>query len=272
MIRAKHDALQPQPAMSVPAASPMAGIAGTIPGPVSSASMDARADALETPAAGDWAGQKLIRSADVRIQVRDAAIAARQADDVARMHGGLVADSHITQGDRSPTDASFVIRVPADSFDAAIADVRRLGRVRSENTSIGDVTRQSTDLETRLAVKEQTAAQLRDLLAHRTGKLSDVLEVERELARVATELEQMRAQRREYDHQVAVSTITVSLFEPTSEGLAALERSLQDSLRQMTDVLASSVGTVVYLVTFLVPWVILAAAGWWCVRTIRRAS
>src|SRR5262249_40789289 len=152
-------------------------------------------------------------------------------------------------------DARIVIRVPADSFDAVVDDLRHLGRVRSENASTGDVTREYTDLETRLAVKEQTTQQLRGLLANRTGKLSDVLEVERELARVVTEAEQMKAQRREYDRLAAVSSITVSLFEPSSEGLAALRLSLAESFGQVTDVLASSLGTLVSLVTYLVPWV-----------------
>jgi hypothetical protein len=223
------------------------------------------------PTSASWPGQKLIRSADVRIQVRDAALAARQAKDVARVHGGFIADSRVAQGDRAPTDARIVVRVPADSFDAAIEDVRHLGRVRNENTSTGDITHDYVDLETRLGVKEQTAAQLRGLLATRTGKLSDVLEVERELARVVTELEQMKGQHREYDREVAVSTITITLFEPSSEGVASLRASVLDSLRQMSDVLASSIGTVVYLVTFLVPWVMLAAAGWWCFRAVRRS-
>ena len=218
-----------------------------------------------------WPGQKLIRSAELRIQVRDAALAARQADDVARAHAGLVADSHITQADRAPTDARIVVRVPADSFDAAMDGLRHLGRVRNENTSTGDVTREYTDLETRLRVKQQTAERLRELLANRTGKLSDVLEVERELARVVTELEQMKAQHREYDREVAVSTISITLFEPNSEGLAALRFSVENSLRQMTDVLASSVATLVNLVAFLVPWAILSTVGWWCVRVVRRS-
>jgi hypothetical protein len=81
----------------------------------------------------------------------------------------------------------------------------------------------------------------------------------------------MKAQRREYDREVAVSSIAITLFEPASEGLASLRSSITDSLRQMTDVLATSVGTLVYLVAYLVPWAIVATAGWWCVRAIRRA-
>jgi hypothetical protein len=233
--------------------------------------MDAVAASPPAPTTLAWPGEKLIRSAELRIQVRDAAAAARRAESIARAHAAFVADSRISQADRAPTDARIVIRVPADSFDGVMDDVRHLGRVRTENASTGDMTREYTDLETRLAVKEQTTEQLRGLLAKRTGKLSDVLEVERELARVVTEAEQMKAQRREFDRLVAASSITITLFEPASEGLAALRVSVLGSFRQVTDVLASSLGMLVYLVTYLVPWVTLGAVGWWCVRAIRRA-
>ena len=216
-------------------------------------------------------GQKLIRSAELRIQVRDVAAAARGADDVAHARAGLLADSHISLSERAPAEARLVLRIPADDFDAALDGVRRLGTVRSENGSAGDVTREYSDLETRLAVKEQTADRLRSLLLNRTGMLNDVLTVERELSRVVTELEQMKTQRRDYDRQVAMSSIVVTLYTPGADGLAALRASMSESLSQMTDVLINSVSTVVYFVTFITPWIILASLGWWCVRIVRRA-
>jgi hypothetical protein len=182
-----------------------------------------------------------------------------------------LADSHLNLADRAPGEARLVLRVPADGFDAALDGLRRLGMVRGENESAGDVTREYSDLETRLAVKEQTAGRLRDLLANRTGTLNDVLTVERELARVVTELEQMKAQRRDYDRQVAMASIAVTFYTPGAEGIAALRVSLAESMSQMTDVLVGSISTVVYLVTFITPWIILGALGWWCVRMLRRA-
>jgi len=214
---------------------------------------------------------KVIRSADLRIQVRDVATAARGADDVAHARQGLLADSHVNLAEHAPGEARLVLRVPADGFDAALDGLRRLGAVRGENESAGDVTREYSDLETRLAVKEQTAGRLRDLLANRTGTLNDVLTVERELARVVSELEQMKTQRRDYDRQVAMASIAVTFYTPSAEGFAALRVSLVESLSQVTDVLAGSISTVVYLVTFITPWIVLAALGWWCVRTLRRA-
>jgi hypothetical protein len=122
--------------------------------------------------------------------------------------------------------------------------------------------REYTDLEIRLGVKEETVARLRSLLGTRTAKLSDVLEVEEELGRAITELEQMKGERRFYDHQVAMSSITLSLFEPTIGG-PQIARPVAAALRASLAVFGSSVAQVIYVVTFLVPWIAFIGLLWW---------
>jgi anti-sigma-K factor RskA len=58
-----------------------------------------------------------------------------------------------------------------------------------------------------------TEQRLTDLLRQRTGKLSDVLEVETEFSHVHGEIEQMEAQRRLLSKQVEFSTITATVTE-----------------------------------------------------------
>lgn len=236
--------------------------------------MVARADTVASEGRSldlGFIARKLIRSGEMRIQVRDVARAALRADSIARAHAGFLAESHVSQGDRASKDATFVVRVPADSLDGALSGLRQLGTVRNENLGTGDVSHEYSDLETRILVKEETAGRIRDLLRNRTGTLTDVLQVERELSRVVTELEQMKAQRRDYDRQIAMSNVAISVFEPSAEGLGVLRASAAESMQHLTDVLASSIGMVVSLITYLVPWVVLGALGWWCVRTMRRA-
>jgi hypothetical protein len=205
----------------------------------------------------------------MRIQLGNVETGVREADSVARVHGGLVADSRTSQSDRGARTAEIVIRVPADRFQAAVADLRRLGRVRSENISADDITRDYTDLEIRLAVKEETVARLRSLLLNRAGKLSDVLEVERELDRAVTELEQMKGMRRFYDQQVAMSTITATLYESTASGLVAISDPVAGAFRRALEALGASLAALVYFLIFLVPWAALAAAAYLAARSIR---
>ena len=55
---------------------------------------------------------------------------------------------------------------------------------------------------------------MRTIMATRTGSMSEVLSVERELGRLTGEIEQMRGEKRYYDQQVATSTLRLTLREP----------------------------------------------------------
>ena len=135
--------------------------------------------APSVPASAYWTNQKLIRTAEVRIQVRDVPAAFRQIDSLAQSAGALVADSRTAQDDDGRRTADVVLRVPSQQFPALLRTLRGVGSVKSESIGTEDVTKEYADLETRLAVQEQTVTRLRALLDNRTAKLGDVLEVER---------------------------------------------------------------------------------------------
>ena len=54
---------------------------------------------------------------------------------------------------------------------------------------------------------------LQAILTQRTGKISDVLEVEQEIARVRGEIEQMEAEQKNLEHRVDFATIDLKLSE-----------------------------------------------------------
>jgi hypothetical protein len=84
--------------------------------------------------------------------------------------------------------------------------------------------------------------------------VSEVLEVEREIARVVEEIEQAEGERRYLDNQVSLSTITLSLYGPdamTSPGaFDPVKAALRQSLRSM----GQSLGSVIELLAGLLPW------------------
>ena len=216
-----------------------------------------------------FAVQKLIRSAELRIEVKDVPTAVRTADSVAKQNAAFVADSRITRDARDGQQARLVVRVLSDRLAATMAALRRLGDVREEAVNTQDITKEYADLDTRLAVKEQTVARLRLLIDNRTAKLSDVLEVERELARAVTELEQMKGERRYYDQQVALSTIIVSLFDQPASRSVQLTGPVAGAFRGSLDVLGTSLSGMIYLITFLIPWIAIAIPIWWLVTRLR---
>ena len=69
------------------------------------------------------------------------------------------------------------------------------------------------DLEARIKNKQQEETRLLKHLADSTGKLEDILAVERELTRVRGEIEQMQGRIRYLGNLSALSTVTLNVTE-----------------------------------------------------------
>lgn len=221
------------------------------------------------PAATYWASQKLIRTAELRIEVTNVRVAAQTADSLVRQSGALVTESKTSQDAQQRHEAQLVVRVPSEHLAATLVALRRLGDVQEESISTQDVTREYADLDTRLAVKEQTVARLRSLIESHTAKLAEVLEVERELARAVTELEEMKGARRYFDQQIALSTIKLSLVDHAAARSGQLTGPVRAAFHNSLDVLGTSLSGVIYLITFLLPWTVVVIPLWWVAQRWR---
>jgi hypothetical protein len=109
-------------------------------------------------------------------------------------------------------DVSITIRVPAGRFDEALARVTALGEVLQRKVTVDDVTEEFLDLEVRLQNLRAIRARLEKLL-ERATKVEEAVLLERELARVAGEMERIEGRMKLLREQAAFSTITVS-FTP----------------------------------------------------------
>lgn len=135
-------------------------------------------------------------------------------------------------GDRgSPKSLRATLRVPGPALDATLAQLKRLGRVTIESRDAEDVTQQSADLDARLTNSRTSEKRLNDILANRTGDVTDVLNVEREIARVRGDIEQMEAARRTLDRRITYATIQLEMAEEAKAELGLGDQSLSGKLR-----------------------------------------
>jgi hypothetical protein len=216
----------------------------------------ASAEPAPSPGPRPISALKLIRTASLRIEVQNFRAAVDEASRSAAAFGGYLSDRQSSEDGLGRERGQITLRIPFEAFDGAVSALKRLGRVKTEAIQTQDVTKSYADLETRLKVKRETAVRLREILTRQTGKVSEVLEVEREIARVVEETEQAEGERRYFDNLVSLSTITLSLHEPesmvTPGNLDPVFAALRRSLRTMSDSLAS----LIELTAGLLPWVV----------------
>ena len=197
---------------------------------------------------------KLIWTAALQVEVPDFRAAVDQAARAVAGLGGYVSDRQSSEDGAGRERGQMTLRVPSEKFDGALSALKKLGRVKSEGVRTQDVTKAYADLETRLAVKRETATRLREILKRQAGKVSEVLEVEREIARVVEEIEQAEGERRYFDHQVSLSTITLSLYERDEIVNTGLFDPVLTALRQSLRIMGESLGSLIELMAGLLPW------------------
>lgn len=240
---------------------------GSVPaGGAASAPADA---ALQSMASA----QKLVRTGSLSVEVADTRAALRRIEEIAAEHGGYVAGM---QGSRSAGSrmATVTIRVAPQRFMHALAALRELGEVEGESVTTQDVGREYADLEARLRTKRAAAERMQQLMREKTASLNDVLYADQQLTSVLEQIEQLEGQRRYFDQQVGLSTLTAAVHEagaPTAASVAHapfLEPARQ-ALSVARDHLSSLVGVLVYLVVIAAPWSALVLLAWLLGRRMR---
>lgn len=223
------------------------------------------------PTADSLTPQMLIRTGDASIEVDSLEAAVAAVRQLASRAGGWVANTSYSAGRHQMREAILQLRIPANRFDEAQRGLDSIGTVEWMNVSTQDVGEEYVDLGARVANSRRLEARLIELLARRTGKLEDVLAVERELARVREEIERTEGRLRYLRTRVATSTLSVRLHEeaPVLAGRGSLG-VIGESFRQAWRNFVHATAAVIASSGVLVPLLLLGIAGWFVVRRVRR--
>ena len=227
---------------------------------------------------------KIIRTGSIDVRVDDVDESVTSVRAVARQFDAEISDLTIQsgnpdvrplQGDSStgysgPATAYVTLRVAAEKLELLQREMAKLGTVTAQTSSANDVTEQYVDLSARMKNLKAEEARLRSFFG-RTDKVSDLLDVERELARVRGEIEAMQAQIDYLDRQSARATLAVTLTEPgpivgpgdDDWGFRdAVTRGVQGAVAVLTTLITGAIA--------LAPIALAGALVWAVVMLIRR--
>ncbi|MGH9669923.1 MAG: DUF4349 domain-containing protein [Terriglobales bacterium] len=225
--------------------------------------------------------RKVLRTGSLDLEVKDPIQTAEALRQLAlRMHG-YVESSNVWGAQDSLQTAHVTLRIPAERFDEARLEVRKLGvRMQNERVESKDVTGQYVDLESSLRNYRAEEQQYLEIMK-RAGAVKDTLEVARQLAEVRGRIERTQGQLKLLSQQVEMATLSVSLRSESMVALGGvrwqpLQRvriALRDAAQDLADY-----GDFLILVLFRLPvmllWVVtlatLAGLGWKLLRWLWR--
>ena len=153
-------------------------------------------------------------SLDIEVEPGSFGDAVERITSLATGMGGFVAESTTTESD-APS-GSVTVRVPSESFEQLVTQVRELGEVRQVTVKGTDVTAQFTDLAARLSALVATRDRLHTVLAE-ARTVGDIIAVQDRITGVQTEIEQLQGQQRLLEDQAGFGTLSITVGEPGAE-------------------------------------------------------
>jgi hypothetical protein len=169
--------------------------------------------AQEPAVARTGSGTMIVRTASIALTSNRFDGVQAAVEELLSRRAGRVGELSTTRRPAAGRTLEATLRIPSDQLDQTLEELRRLGRVESESQGGTEVSRQAMDLDARLRNSRAAEQRLAQLLRARTGNITDVLEVEKEMTRVREEIERMDAERKSLGERVAYAAVDLKVTE-----------------------------------------------------------
>lgn len=210
--------------------------------------------------------RKLIQRGYMVIQTKEFENSIRSLNEKLKALRGYIENSSIS-GNRMENinvsekrHANFSLRVPTKNFNSFMEGSSTIGNVVNTNINSEDVTSQYFDTEARLKSLKLQEERLLELLK-KSGTLKDILEIEKELANVRYEIENLTGTLKKFDNLIEYSTIEINLQEVDVLSLENSESTLGERIQykfsnSVSNVIALLKGLVIGIIAFI-PYLII---------------
>ncbi len=212
----------------------------------------AAAPAVDAAKAGSMPklSRKVIRSAELAIEVASPAAAEAKVSSLVEQLGGYVASSErevvADEGARSEARVSLSLRVPAERMGEALREIKRLGRgAETEKIGSEDVTDEDIDVDARITNQRHLEQQLVSILAT-ANNVDSALKVHHELTAVRTEIDRLEGRKRFLENETSLAKIALSL-SPLRPVVASTSNQFGVTVRRAASDAVSVAATVVTL-------------------------
>lgn len=231
----------------------------------------------------------VIRNATLTIVVDQPGDAMSTIMRMAEGMNGFVVTSNLykryTNNGVEVPEATVTVRVPAERLNDALDQVKALVRnpaedIRAENITGQDVTKEYTDLRSRLTNLEEAEAQLREIMEDAV-RTEDVLDTFARLTEIREQIEVIKGQIQYYEESAAMSSIAVTIW--ASEAVQPLEIGgwepvgvARDAVQALIDTTQFLGSAAIWLIIYVLPVALLIFLPirflWWLFRRNRKPA
>ncbi len=201
--------------------------------------------------------RKIIYTGELHLACENLEVATEKLESRIKSFGGYIGNASHSGNRGTVRESTWTIRLPSEKFDSFIKFAVTIGELQSNTRQAQDVSEEFYDVEARLKNKKIEEARLVELLKRATGKLSEVLTVEKELSRVREEAERIEGRLRFLRNQTDLSTITVTIqeiknFQP--EGPPTVKTQVSRTFDASIDAMKQLGLAALLFVVAVIPW------------------
>src|SRR5438067_625734 len=171
----------------------------------------------ETATASSSVNRKLIRNAEVELEITRFDDAIQKITALTNEEHGYVATTSSEKQANGKLKGQVVVKVLPENLDRFLQKIRGLGDLKNQTLGTEDVTKAYFDTDSRLKNARVMEQRLIEMLKKKSDDINDLLQVEKELGRVREQIEQMQGELKYWDSQVQFATVTISLAEKDME-------------------------------------------------------
>lgn len=224
----------------------------------------------------------LIKNRTISLEVKKVSEAARRVEMLAQKYGGYISSQNLSVSYTSPEEPvplsktetiagkdffqGFVeARVPVSNFDKFSQEVKKIGRVLDDVINTQEVTQEYIDLKARLKNLEREEVQYLKIL-EKSGRIADILAVEKELERVRSEIESLKSQQMVLEKSIEMASVRVELKKeqgvitppPTGWGFKeAWQQAVRNFVGSINNLIIFTGGVLPYLIALAVLYYLL---------------
>lgn len=155
--------------------------------------------------------RKIIKNGNVSIVVKNVDQSTRNIESKAKELGGYLSSTNLSSSGNTNKSGWISARIPADKVTDFISYLKASSvKVTNESINSDDVTSEFIDLEAKIKNSESTAEQYRELLK-KTTKVEEILQVQRELNNLQSQIDAYKGQQKYLEANSALANITVNL-------------------------------------------------------------
>ena len=181
----------------------------------------------EAPAAETAVRKIILRSGEIEFEIEsfDSAVAGI-TKLVTGIKGAFVGTVNSEKLPNGKVKGTITVRVPPEFLDGLVLDLRRdlgkNGELKGQRIGSQDVTKQYTDLESRLRAARTMETRLLEIIKTGKGEIKQLLEAEKELGVWRTKIEESEGEMRYYNNLASLSTLTIVLAEKEIRSAAGI--------------------------------------------------